>query len=205
MSTIPEKIPIIKLEEETVRYDSETITYIDRVFITKQGDGTKGIWQYAKSKDPNQVYLCIALIVKDPETQQLALVVKKERQLSTHEKVAIGSFYFGKIDDRTEDYQQEAVKRASELLGIEQLEVIDASPAAYYTDPWKSDERVKTVVIQALDPINFELLKQEGHFLLPLKGGVQGLIELAKKEGAAIDCDMYQLLYGLSLGFALLE
>lgn len=83
----------------------------------------------------------------------------------------------------------------SKQLGLKQdeLEVLTASPAAYYTDPWKSDEKVKTVVLKTNAVLDLAALPQGcQYFAIPLlEGGVQSLIELARREDSAIDCDMY--------------
>ncbi|TNV71988.1 hypothetical protein FGO68_gene3805 [Halteria grandinella] len=207
-STIPEKIPLVKLEDEQVRYEGERLNYIGRVFITKYGEGQRGIWEYAKVRDPSQVYLSVALIAKDAASDQNVLIIKKEKHLSTHEGTALVGLHFELIDDAVKEYPQEAISIISAKFGIksENLEVVTASPSAYYTDPWKSDEKVKTVVLKTSLKIDVSSLpKDETHqyFSIPLIDGVQALIDLAKKEDTAIDCDIYQLLYGLSIGIAL--
>lgn len=112
-STIPEKIPVIKLEDERIRYEGERLNYIDRVFITKRGDGTRGIWEYIKCRDLTKIHLTAALICIDSVSQSQAIIIKKEKHISTYEGTALSIPYLGMIDDAMETYGQHAVEKVS--------------------------------------------------------------------------------------------
>lgn len=65
-----------------------------------------------------------------------------------------------------------------------------------YSDPWKSDQKVKTVVLQASNTINLDSLpRHTDHTIkyleVKLSDSVKELRGLAESEEAGIDADLY--------------
>jgi hypothetical protein len=154
------------------------------------------------------VFLQVALLATTNQEGELSLLVKIETQHNTHEGKGISGMLFETCDDQLLDFVGYAKKRMSEIYpSTGELELLTNSPVAYYTDPWKSNQRVKTVVLRSKEQVKLDSLPKGKDVLsyhaISLKSGVTDLIELAKKEELAIDCDMYQLLYGLNIGFCL--
>ena len=73
---------------------------------------------------------------------------------------------------------------------------------AFYIDPWKSDERAKTVVL--VTEQNVEDLKSEDTFVLKVKDSLESLISISKTHRCGIDCDLYQFVYSLNIGLSLM-
>ena len=132
-----EKIPIIGLEEEQVRFENADVQYIARNFYIKQGSGSKGVWEYCKQVDPNKVFLNVLLISKNAEGKRV-LIVKEEKQPCTYEGKALKCTTSSVIDNSDETYLEKA-KDSVGILGLKNVEVLSCSEAAYFTDPWKSD------------------------------------------------------------------
>ncbi len=67
-----------------------------------------------------------------------------------------------------------------------------------------------TVILETENEVDVVKMKEQDkeeetieYIKMSLSEGAQGLIDLSKREECAIDCDLYQLLYGLQLGSAL--
>ena len=58
--------------------------------------------------------------------------------------------------------------------------------SAFYTDPWKSDEKVVTVVC-IVEEDNVD--DKEGEYWWV--DGVEQMIDKAEKENCGLDCDLY--------------
>ena len=69
------KVPIFKCEPETIQYQNALVQYIRKVFITKYGEGSRGVWEYAKSVNPDSVFLNVILVTKT-ESGELVTIVK---------------------------------------------------------------------------------------------------------------------------------
>ena len=94
--SLAEKVPLVKCEAETVQYENKEVQYIRKVFITNYGEGTKGVWEYAKSVDPNHVFLNIILLSKT-SSGEIVMIVKEEHQVCTHELISLTSLHFDTI------------------------------------------------------------------------------------------------------------
>ena len=191
-----DKTPIVTFEEEQVRFENSEVQYIGRVFITQYGKGNRGIWEYAKSKDPKAVFLNTVLLIKDSSNKDISVIVKKELEPCTHEGKALTSFNFQTISE-DDDLDTLSQAKAREF-GISETKVVTKSPSAYYTDPWKSDQRVMTIVLETEQNVDVQKLKELDqseeticYFKISIKDGAQGLIDLALREECAIDCDLY--------------
>ena len=57
------------------------------------------------------------------------------------------------IDNSDETYLEKA-KDSVGMLGLKNVEVLSCSEAAYFTDPWKSDQRARTVILQTEECID---------------------------------------------------
>ena len=62
-------------------------------------------------------------------------------------------------------------------MGLKQCSILSQSTSSYYTDPWKSDQRIKTVVLlteEVIDVTKIQLEEEEalGYFTIPLREGV---------------------------------
>jgi len=141
--SITEKVPLVKCEAETVQYENSEVQYIRKVFITKYGEGTKGVWEYAKSVDPNQVFLNIILLSKT-SSGEIALIVKEEHQVCTHELRSLTSLHFESIkNDSSLDLSGLAESLLTSHYGLSSLKVLLTSGAgSNYSDPWKSNQKV---------------------------------------------------------------
>ena len=107
-----------------------------------------------------------------------SFVIRKEVQICTHERQAFGSFYFGKIGIK-DDAEKKAVE-IYEGMGVKGLKVILASQQedGCYTDPWKSNQKCKTVVIHCE---NESVELPGGYIQIPITGAIQELTRLAKE------------------------
>ena len=154
-----EKVPLVKCEAETVQYENSEVQYIRKVFITKHGEGTKGVWEYAKAVDPNQVFLNIILLSKI-SSGEIALIVKEEHQVCTHELRSLTSLHFESIlNDPTLDLSTYAQTLLTTRFGLSSLRVLLTSGSgSNYSDPWKSNQKVKTVVVMSDSPLDLDKL-----------------------------------------------
>ncbi len=73
------------------------------------------------------------------------------------------------------------------------------STKGHYTDPWKSNQKAKTVVVTCKDTT----ITEKDIISIPIVGALSELIRLAKEKECGIDCDLYQLIYGIQLGLNL--
>jgi len=69
------KVPLVKCEPETIQHQNAEVQYIRKVFITKYGEGSRGVWEYAKSTEPDSVFLNVILVAKT-ESGDIVTIVK---------------------------------------------------------------------------------------------------------------------------------
>lgn len=78
------KVPIIKCEAEVIKYQNDEVSYISKVFVTNQG--SRGVWEYAKTVDPNKVLVNVVLIAKSDKREGRVIIVRKGIEVATHER-----------------------------------------------------------------------------------------------------------------------
>lgn len=135
------KEPIVKCEPELIKYQNDEVSFISKVFVTKQGAGRRGVWEYAKTVDSNIVFVNVVLVAKSQKTDERVVIVRKEIEAATREGQAISSFYFGNINNEMNlDYHKEVEKMMLEK-GIGNTKILTSSGVCqgFYTDPWKSN------------------------------------------------------------------
>ena len=129
---------MIKCETEELKFKEGDISFYSKVFTTPTG--SKGFWEYCNHQE-DTVYLSVIVMTRN------ALVVRKDVQICTHERQAYGAFYFGKVNKK--DNIEERAVEICKGKGLKGAKVILSSKQeeGYYTDPWKSNQKCKTVVI----------------------------------------------------------
>ena len=166
---LQEKRPLIKCDPKELKFKENEITFYSKIFTTP--NGSKGFWEYCNHEEET-VFLSVILMNRE------AFIIRKEVQVCTHERQAFGSFYFGKVGIK-EDIESKAVE-ICEGMGLKGLKVILSSKQedGCYTDPWKSNQKCKTMVILCeSDSIDLPA----GYISLPITGAVQELTRLAKE------------------------
>ena len=132
-------------------------------------------------------------------------IIKQEHQVCTHELKSLTSFHFEPIKHEDSlDYISHAQSLVSTLYAIPDCRVLHSTGLCdgFYSDPWKSTQKVKSVVLITDSIVAIDYLPRHGdtlikYHMINVKESVKEITEIAKQEGCAIDCDLYQILYGI--------
>ena len=116
--------------EEKVAFTGPEFKYIKRGF--KVGDGPEGVWEYSTSIDPSSSFLATMVLARNAAGERVALL-RLVQNSCTFEGKALATFRFDANSD-----SESARKLVEDEIGAP-CRVLMESPAAYYTDPHKSD------------------------------------------------------------------
>ena len=176
------KIPKVKVGAEIVKAESDEYNYIEKTFETD--NGSKGIWQYGKMKDESMMRVNMLIIGRNKDNAHIA-IAQREILPCTHEQSGL-IFLHAKIS-KDEDEVTSALKLLTNLTGLKKLEIMEKTESGFYSDPWKSNEKVLTLIFKTdeiIDSNNFKKFSDDNleYVTFELGSSAQELIRVAEEK-----------------------